>query len=123
MSIHWFLLYSHSFFIKSNAVTFILCKRVFLQLVFQYGGASGQVGRDISIGQSEFSFEIIVQSSSVYKNMKKMEGVEGEEVPEWEKCKENVQPRKQGRNVGKLSTGLVARTETDAASKLKVEKE
>lgn len=44
-------------------------------------------------------------------------------VPEWEKSKENVQPRKQGRSVGKLNAGLAARTETDTHTKLKIEKE
>lgn len=43
-------------------------------------------------------------------------------VPEWEKCKENVQPRKQGRCIGSLNSGLVAKTEPEVAIKLKDEK-
>lgn len=46
-----------------------------------------------------------------------------EDVPEWEKSKENVQPRRYGRSVGKLNTGLCARTESEVSSKLKLEKE
>lgn len=46
-----------------------------------------------------------------------------EDVPEWEKSKENVQPRKQGRSVAKLAVGLSARTEADSQAVLKAEKE
>ena len=46
-----------------------------------------------------------------------------EEVPEWEKSKENVQPRKHGRCADILNSGLSARSEKDTSTKLKLEKE
>lgn len=46
-----------------------------------------------------------------------------DQTPEWETSKENIQPRKGGRSVGKLALGIAARTEVDAATKLKHEKE
>lgn len=49
--------------------------------------------------------------------------MEPDDAPEWEMSKENVQPRKCGRSVGKLAFGMAARTETDAAIKIKQEKE
>ncbi|XP_067943218.1 mitotic checkpoint serine/threonine-protein kinase BUB1-like [Watersipora subatra] len=46
-----------------------------------------------------------------------------EEIPEWEKSKENVQPRKHGRCADILNSGLSARSEKDTLTKLKLEKE
>jgi len=54
---------------------------------------------------------------------RKGEDDDGYDTPEWEKSKENVQPRKEGRSARKLNTGLNAISDFDVSAKLKVEKE
>jgi len=46
-----------------------------------------------------------------------------ENPPEWEMSKENVQPRKKGRSVATLNACLSARSEAEAAIKLKEQRE